>query len=109
MAKNSNTDKLIIAGALVAGAIALFAKSAGAQPMNTGNVQTATVGNRVYSVAKLGQGAYMVSLISTGGVLEVSPVNYTFTQTGQLGAIGDPQKLAQHKTDMQTFNVNFHT
>ncbi len=108
MAKNANTDKLIIAGILIAGAVALLAKSAGAAPMNTGNVQTATVGDRVYSVAKLGQGAYMVSLISTGGVLEVSPVNYTFTQTGQLGAIGDPAKLSQLKTDMQSFNVNFH-
>jgi hypothetical protein len=77
--------------------------------MNTGNVQTATVGNRVYSITKLGQGNYIVSLISTGGVLETSPVNYAFSQTGQLGAIGDPQKLAQLKTDMQSFNVNFAT
>lgn len=107
MPKNSNTDKLLIAGILTAGAIALFAKSAGAQTMNTGNVQTATVGGRVYSVTKLGQGNYIVSLVSTNGVLETSPVNYAFSQTGQLGAIGDPQKLAQLKTDMQSFNVNF--
>jgi len=109
MAKNAKNDKLILAAALVAGAVALFAKSAGAKTMNTGNVQTATVGNRVYSVTKLGQGNYIVSLVSTGGVLEVSPVNYAFSQTGQLGAIGDPQKLAQLKTDMQSFNVNFAT
>lgn len=107
MAKKSGTDKLILAGILVAGAVALFAKSAGAQTLNTGNVQTATVGNRVYSIAKLGQGTYLISLISTGGLLEVSPVNYTFNQTQQLGSIGDPAKLTQLKSDMQSFNVNF--
>jgi hypothetical protein len=48
-----------------------------------------------------------VSLVSTGGVLESSLVNYAFSQSGQLGAIGDEQKLAQLKTDMQAFNVNF--
>jgi hypothetical protein len=108
MAK-SKTPSWIIPAALVAGAIALFAKGAGAQTLNTGNVQTATVGDRVYSVAKLGQGTYLISLVSTGGVLEVAPVNYTFDQTQQLGSIGDPQKLTQLKTDMQSFNVNFHT
>lgn len=92
---------------LVTGIIAFMTSGAKAASMNTGNVQTATVGNRVYSIVKLGQGNYMVSLISTGGVLEVSTVNYSFSQTGQLGAIGDPQKLTQLKTDMQSFNVNF--
>ena len=77
--------------------------------MNTGNVQTATVGDRVYSVAKLGQGHYLISLISTGGVLETSPVNYAFNQTEQLGAVGDERKLAQLKSDMQSFKVNFKT
>ena len=107
MAK-SKSPKWLVPAIVVAGVVALFAKSAGAaQVMNTGNVQTATVGNRVYSVTKLGQGNYIVSLISTGGVLETSPVNYAFSQTGQLGAIGDPAKLAQLKTDMASFNVNF--
>lgn len=77
--------------------------------MNTGNVQTATVGDRVYSITKLGQGNYIVSLISTGGVLETSPVNYAFSQTEQIGAIGDPHKLAQLRADMNAFQVNFAT
>ena len=108
MAK-SRTPKWLVPAILVAGIIAFMTSGAKAATMNTGNTQTATVGNRVYSVTKLGQGNYIVSLISTGGVLEVSPVNYAFSQTGQLGAIGDPAKLAQLKTDMQSFKVNFAT
>jgi len=110
MAK-SKTPKWLWPAVIVTGAIALFAKSAGAQTqtMNTGNVQTATVGNRVYSITKLGQGNYIISLISTGGVLELVPVNFAFSQQGQLGANGDPAKLAQLKTDMQSFKVNFQT
>lgn len=105
--KNNSTDKLIIAGILTAGAIALFAKSAGAQPKSTSNVQTATVGNRVYSVVRLGQGNYLVSLVSTGGVLESSPVNYTFSQVGPLGEIGPAGKLAQLKQDLPSIPVTF--
>lgn len=107
----SKTPKWLVPAILVSGVVVLWSglSSAKSAPMNTGNVQTATVGNRVYSITKLGQGNYIVSLISTGGVLETSPVNYAFSQTGQLGAIGDPQKLAQLKTDMQSFNVNFAT
>lgn len=108
MAKNSKTDKLIIAGILTAGAIALFAKSAGAsQPVNNGNVQTATVGNRVYSIVRLGEGNYLVALVSTGGVLESIPTNYTFSQVGPLGEIGPPNKLAQLKLDLPNMNVKF--
>ena len=108
------TESVILEGdtkAFLGKAVELMdiAKSAGAKTLNTGNTQTATVGNRVYSVTKLGQGNYIVSLISTGGVLETSPTNYAFSQTGQLGAIGDPAKLAQLKTDMQSFQVNFAT
>lgn len=111
MAKKSKADSMIPA-ILFAGVVVFFlSKSAfgATKPMNTGNVQTATVGNRVYSVTKLGQGHYMVTLISTGGVLEIEPVNYVFSQTEQLGAVGSPQKLAQLKSDMQLFNVNFAT
>lgn len=107
----SRTPKWLVPAILVTGVVALWSGLASAKsaPMNTGNTQTATVGNRVYSVTKLGQGNYIVSLISTGGVLEVSPVNFAFSQSGQLGAIGNPQKLAQLKTDMRSFNVNFAT
>jgi hypothetical protein len=103
--------KWLVPAILVTGVIALWSgiSSAKALPMNTGNVQTAIVGNRLYSITKLGQGNYIVSLVSTGGILETSPVNFAFSQAGQLGAIGDPQKLAQLKTDMQSFNVNFTT
>ena len=103
--------KWLVPAILVTGVVVLWSgmASAKAAPMNTGNVQTATVGGRTYSVTKLGQGNYIVSLISTNGVLETSPTSYAFSQTGQLGAIGDPAKLAQLKTDMQSFNVNFAT
>lgn len=107
MAKRNKTDKLILAGALVAGAVALLAKSAGAQPKQASNVQTATVGNRVYTVVRLGEGNYLVTLVSTGGVLESSPVNYTFSQAGELGEIGNAQKVAQLKADLNSMNVNF--
>ena len=105
--KNTSTDKLIIAGILAAGAVALFAKSAGAQPKSTSNVQTATVGNRVYTVVRLGQGNYLVSLVSTNGVLETSPVNYTFSQVGPLGEIGPSGKLSQLKQDLPSIPVTF--
>lgn len=112
MSRKRNDDWLIGA-ILLSGAVAFFlSKSAfGAtkKPLQQGNVQTATVGDRVYSVAKLGLGTYLVSLISTGGVLEREPVNYTFNQTEQLGAIGDERKIAQLKSDMQFFQVDFHS
>ena len=105
---HDNTDKWLIAGALTALAVALFAKSAGAQtPGSTSNVQTATVGNRVYTVVRLGQGNYLVSLVSTGGVLESTPVNYTFSQVGPLGEIGPSNKLAQLKQDLPSIPVTF--
>lgn len=103
-------DDWLVGAILFSGTVAFFlSKSAFASPkaMNTGNVQTATVGDRVYSVTKLGEGSYLVSLISTAGVLETSPVNYTFSQSGQLGAFGDERKLLQLRSDMQSFNVNF--
>ena len=111
MSRKSKADNLI-PWILLSGAIVFFlSKSAFASsaPMNTGNVQTATVGDRVYSVTKLGQGHYIVSLISTSGVLETSPVNFVFNQTEQLGAVGDERKLTQLKSDMQSFKVNFKT
>lgn len=107
--KNNRTDKLLLAGALGALAVALFAKSAGAKPAFQGNVQTATVADRVYSVVRLGQGFYLVTLVSTGGVLQQTPVDYTFNQTQQIAANGDPAKLAQLKSDMNSFNVNFQS
>lgn len=110
MAK-SQADKLI-PWILFTGVIVFFLSkpALGAEKtMNTGNVQTASVGDRVYSITKLGQGNYIISLISTGGVLETAPVNFAFSQTKQLGAVGDPQKLAQLKADMPFFKVNFAT
>lgn len=109
--KSSVPDWLVPA-IIASGTVAFFLSKpafGASKPMNTGNVQTATVGNRVYSVTKLGQGNYLISLISTGGVLETAPTNFAFSQTEQLGAVGDPQKLAQLKTDMNSFNVNFAT
>jgi len=108
MSKHKGPPKWVIPAALVAGAVALFAKSAGAQPKPTpSNVQTATVGNRVYSVNRLGQGTYLVTLVSTGGIIEALPVNYSFNQTGPLGSFGDVTKLAQLKADMNQMNLNF--
>lgn len=112
MARKSSTPDWLIPAILLSGTVAfLLSKPAfgASKPMNTGNVQTATVGDRVYSITKLGQGHYIVSLISTGGVLETAPVNFAFSQTEQLGATGDERKLAQLKQDMQHFNVNFAT
>jgi hypothetical protein len=93
---------------LGAGAVALFAKSAGAaQKQSPSNVQTATVGNRVYSVARLGQGTYLVSLLSTGGVVQTSPVTYTFNQEGVMGTFGDAGKVNQLRADLNLMNVDF--
>lgn len=110
--KRSKEPSWLVPAIIASGTVAFFlSKSAFGAPkkMSTGNVQTATVGNRVYSVTKLGQGNYLVSLISTNGVLETSPVNFAFSQTEQLGAIGDEQKLAQLKADIPFFNVDFHS
>lgn len=92
-------------GALIGFAWMMLSKKAPAS--SGGLVQTATVGNRVYSITRLGQGAYLVTLVSTGGVLETSPTNYTFNQSGPLGSIGNAQKLKQLQTDMNSFNVSF--
>lgn len=109
MSRKSKADSLI-PWILLSGTVVFFlSKSAfgATKPKQSGNVQTATVGDRVYSVTRLGQGHYIVSLVSTGGVIQTSPVNFVFSQTEQLGAIGDPAKLAQLKTDMNSFNVDF--
>lgn len=110
MSRKSKADSLL-PWIAVSGIVVFFlSKSAFAsKPMSTGNVQTATVGDRVYSIAKLGQGHYLISLISTGGVLETVPVNFAFSQTEQLGATGDAQKLAQLKSDMHSFKVDFRS
>ncbi len=109
MSKQSGTPKWLVPAILVSGAVALFAKASGAsqakQPAK--NVQTATVGNRVYSVARLGQGTYLVSLISTGGVVENSPVSFTFNQAGPMGDFGDAGKIEQLKQDLNNMNVSF--
>lgn len=110
--KRSKEPGWLVPAIILSGTVAFFlSKSAfgATKPTSKGNVQTATVGDRVYSITRLGQGNYIVSLISTGGVLETSPVNFVFSQTEQLGAIGDERKLAQLKTDMQFFNVDFHS
>jgi len=103
------TPSWLIPAALVAGTVALFAKSAGAKPLKPtpSNVQTATVGNRVYSVARLGQGTYLVSLLSTGGVVQTTPVTFTFNQSGPMGDFGDADKVGQLKADLNLMNLNF--
>lgn len=109
--RKSSVPDWLVPAILFTGAVSFFlSKNAfGATKKPASNVQTATVGDRVYSVTRLGQGNYLVSLVSTGGVLETSPVNFAFSQTEQLGAIGDERKLSQLKTDMQSFNVDFHS
>jgi len=107
MAK-SHTPKWLVPAILVTGVIALWSGMASAsQKKPASNVQTATVGNRVYSVNRLGEGTYLVTLISTNGVLETSPVNYTFNQTGPLASFGDSGKLAQLQQDLPNMNVSF--
>jgi|SRR6478735_10138776 len=108
MAKHQKTPKWLVPAILATGAVALFAKSAGAsQKQPPSNVQTATVGNRVYSIARLGQGAYLVTLISTGGVIEREPVSYTFNQEGVMGTFGDAGKVAQLRADLNAMSVDF--
>lgn len=108
MSRKSKADNLLPLIAF-AGVVTFFlSKNAfGATKSSASNVQTATVGDRVYSVTRLGQGNYLVSLVSTKGVIQIEPVNFAFSQTEQLGAIGDEQKLAQLKSDMQQFNISF--
>jgi hypothetical protein len=110
MAKSSRTPRWLMPAILATGAIALFAKSAGAKPAATpSNVQTATVGNRVYSVNRLGQGFYLVTLISTGGVLERAPINFTFNQQGPMAEFGDSAKVAQLKADLPNMSLDFRS
>lgn len=92
---------------LVTGVVALWSKMASAAPKQPSNVQTATVGDRVYSVIRLGQGNYLISLISKAGVVPIPPVNLTISQTGEMGAVGDANAVAQLRLDMNQFNLNF--
>ena len=106
--RKSKVPNWLVPAIFVTGAVALFAKAAEAKPKsNPSNVQTATVGNRTYTIVRLGQGNYLVTLVSTGGVLESSPVNFTFSQVGPLGEIGDSAKLAQLKADLNNMPLNF--
>ncbi len=108
MAKRDNTPKWLFPAILVTGAVALFAKSAGATSKTTpSTVQTAAVGGRVYSVARLGQGTYLVTLISTNGVNEAFPVSFTFNQQGPMGEFGDSVKVSQLKADLNKMPLNF--
>lgn len=109
------TPAWLVPAIFVSGVVALWSGLASAKstpapapkPPQGGNVQTATVGGRVYSVARLGEGTYLVSLLSTGGVLELAPVTHTFNQTGPLGDFGDAAKIAQLKRDLPAMQVNF--
>jgi hypothetical protein len=106
--KKSKTPGWLVPAILVSGVVVLWSGlSKAATKPTPSNVQTAQVGNRLYSVTRLGQGNYLVTLVSTGGQFEASPVNYTFSQSGPLGEIGDPRKLAQLKADMNMMNLNF--
>lgn len=106
--KKHSMPRWFMPALLVTGALALFAKSAGAQPSKTpSNVQTATVGDRVYSVTRLGQGTYLVTLISTAGQIQRDPVSYTFNQTGVLGSFGDAGKVNQLRADLNLMKVDF--
>jgi len=101
-------DDWLVPAILFTGSVVFFlSRAAAAAPKPPSNVQTAVVGDRLYSVTRLGQGNYIVTLVSTGGTFESEPVNFAFSQSGQLGAVGSAQKLAQLKTDMQSFNVDF--
>lgn len=108
MAKRNTTPKWLVPAILATGAIALFAKSASAAPkQNPSLVQTVAVGNRVYSVSRLGQGTYLVTLVSTGGVNEAFPVSFTFNQQGPMGEFGDAAKVARLKADLNSMPLNF--
>ena len=48
-----------------------------------------------------------MTLISTNGVLEIAPINYTFNQAGPLAEFGDSAKIAQLKLDLPNMNVSF--
>lgn len=109
MSKRRKDDWLVPA-IIASGTVAFFlSKSAfgASKPASVSPVQTATVGNRVYSVARLGQGHYIVSLVSTAGEFEPVPVVYSFNQTEELGSNGPAAKVAQLKSDMKSFQVNF--
>lgn len=107
MSRKSKADNMLPLIAFAGIVVFFLSKNAFGATPSRGNVQTATVGDRVYSVTRLGQGHYIVTLVSTGGNVETTPVNFAFNQTEQLGSIGPENKLRQLKSDMQSFNVNF--
>jgi hypothetical protein len=98
--------KWLVPAILVTGVVVLWSGMASAKS-NPSTVQTANVGNRVYNVVRLGQGHYLVTLVSTGGVIESSPVNFAFSQVGPIGSVGSPAKLAQLQQDLPNMSLNF--
>lgn len=109
------TPSWIVPAIFVSGVVALWSGIASAKstpapapkPPLGGNVQTATVGGRLYAVSRLGQGTYLVQLISTAGVLQASPVSFTFNQVGPMGEFGDAAKVAQLKADLPNMQLDF--
>lgn len=99
---------LLLAAAGAGLVLVLGARSSAQAPSQPASlVQTATVGDRTYTVARLGGGVYLVMLTLSGGVPPAAPVEYTFSQSGPMGEFGDASALEQLKADLPHLNVNF--
>ncbi len=96
-----------ILGAVGALAYFFFTTPAKAKASTGGLVQTAKVGDNVYTITRLGNGQYVVVLTSIKGSTNQFPVSVMLDQTGIKQEFGDPTQLAQLKADMNKFSIDF--
>lgn len=98
----------LLLGAIVGLGYMLFTGKSKAANTSGGVVQTAQVGNRLYTITRLGGGQYIIVLTSINGQVNQFPVSVMFNQSGVQQEFGEATQLAQLKTDIpQMTGVDF--
>jgi hypothetical protein len=97
----------LLFGALAGLAYLLFTSSGNAKKAPGVVVQTAQVGDNLYTVTRMGNGQYVVVLTSIKGSLANFPVSVLLDQTGIKQEFGDSAQLQQLKADLGKMNVDF--
>jgi len=97
----------LILGALAGLAYLLFTSGSSAKKAPGGVVQTAQVGDNLYTITRMSNGQYVVVLTSVKGNVNSFPVSVLLDQTGIKQEFGDTAQLAQLKADLGKMSVDF--
>lgn len=107
MGRNGQLLMNLLFGALAALAYMLVTSSSSAKKSPGGVVQTAQVGDNLYTVTRMGNGKYVVVLTSIKGNIANFPVSVLLGQNGIEQEFGDSTQLQQLKADLGKMSVDF--